>query len=202
MRQTRHDDCSDAAQEAVGAQEDCVALLTALRERAQTLATCESLTAGLLAATIAGTPGASAVLRGGLITYATDLKASLAGVSEAILRNHGPVSAECAEAMAMGARRRVASDYGLSLTGVAGPQEQDGHPVGEVWLGIAGPGDDAARAVRMPWDAPARPELGGTANGGAANDAARRQEIRSAAVAFALRTLRSQLDAQSSQFPQ
>jgi nicotinamide-nucleotide amidase len=104
----------------------------------ETVATAESLTAGLLAATIAGIPGASNVLRGGLVVYATDLKGSLAGVSEQVLAAHGPVSAATAEQLAVGARRQCGSDWGVSLTGVAGPDSQDGHPVGTVYLGIAG----------------------------------------------------------------
>ncbi|GAB3696626.1 CinA family protein [Corynebacterium nasicanis] len=110
-------------------------LVDALRRRGLTVAFCESLTAGLAAATLADTPGASAVLRGGLITYATDLKCSLAGVPEGA----DPVTAATAAAMARGARERCGADWGVSLTGVAGPDPQDGHPVGEVWLGFEGP---------------------------------------------------------------
>ncbi|MGP6172964.1 CinA family protein [Corynebacterium sp. A21] len=115
-------------------------LVAALREVGQTLACCESLTAGLAAATIAEVPGASAVLRGGLITYATDLKHTLAGVDAAVLAEHGPVAAATAAQMASGARQVCGADWGLALTGVAGPDPQDGHPVGEVFLGIVGPG--------------------------------------------------------------
>lgn len=107
-----------------------------LKQRGWTFATCESLTAGLLAATIAEVPGASAVLRGGLITYATDSKRSLAGVDARLLQEHGPVSAETASAMAEGAAKALGSDLAVSLTGVAGPNMQDGHPVGEVFMGI------------------------------------------------------------------
>ena len=116
---------------------DNASLVQALKKAGQTIATCESLTAGLLAATIAEVPGASAVLRGGLITYATELKHELAGVPAEVLEAVGPVSPECAEAMALGARRACAADWAVSLTGVAGPDPQDGHPVGEVWCGIA-----------------------------------------------------------------
>ncbi len=104
-----------------------------------TVATAESLTAGLLSATIAGVPGASAVLRGGLIVYATDLKHTLAGVDEHLLATEGPVAAGTAEQLAAGARRVCAADWGIGLTGVAGPDSQDGHPVGTVFLGVSGP---------------------------------------------------------------
>nr|WP_240484085.1 nicotinamide-nucleotide amidohydrolase family protein [Corynebacterium sputi] len=114
-------------------------LVQVLTSQAQTVATAESLTAGLLAATIADVPGASAVLRGGLVVYATDLKASLAGVDESVLEEYGPVSSATAAQMALGAQIRCGADWGVSLTGVAGPTPQAGHPVGEVWLGLAGP---------------------------------------------------------------
>lgn len=115
-----------------------------LTSRGQTLAAAESLTAGLFCATVAGVPGASAVLRGGLVTYATDLKESLADVPGAVLRDHGPVAADTAHAMAAGARRRCGSDWSVALTGVAGPDPQDGHPVGEVWCAIGCPPAEGA----------------------------------------------------------
>ncbi len=121
-------------------------VITRLVERKQTIATCESLTAGLCAATFADVPGASAVLRGGLITYATELKHSLAGVPKDLLARYGPVSEKTAIAMAVGTRTVCSADWGLALTGVAGPDSQDGHPVGEVWLGLARP-DGTATAV-------------------------------------------------------
>nr|WP_268914031.1 CinA family protein [Corynebacterium uropygiale] len=112
-------------------------MVHALTDRAETLASCESLTAGLFAAEIATVPGASAVLRGGLITYATELKHSLAGVPEETLAAVGPVAEETARAMAEGARSTCEATWGVALTGVAGPDSQDGHPVGEVWIGVA-----------------------------------------------------------------
>ncbi|MBB5911405.1 nicotinamide-nucleotide amidase [Nocardia transvalensis] len=114
-------------------------LVRLLREAGRTVATAESLTAGLLAATIAGVPGASTVLRGGLIVYATDLKHTLAGVSEHTLASDGPVAASTAEQLAVGARTACGADWGLGLTGVAGPDPQDGQPVGTVFVGLAGP---------------------------------------------------------------
>ncbi|MFP7364639.1 CinA family protein [Corynebacterium callunae] len=114
-------------------------LVRLLREKGQTLAFCESLSAGLASASIAAIPGASAVLRGGLVTYATELKMKLAGVPREIVEQFGVVSAECAAAMAQGTQQVCESDWAVSLTGVAGPEKQDGRPVGEVWIGIAGP---------------------------------------------------------------
>lgn len=126
----------------------CAELVAELRRRGETVAVCESLTGGLASAMLVDVPGASAVLRGGLITYATDLKHTLAGVDEQILATHGPVSCECATAMAAGVRAACGSDWAVALTGVAGPDPQDGHPVGEVWIGFADPSgwSDAIRA--------------------------------------------------------
>ncbi|RJQ82931.1 CinA family protein [Pseudonocardiaceae bacterium YIM PH 21723] len=115
-------------------------LVAALRERGQTIAVAESLTAGLLGATIAQVPGASAVLRGGLIVYATDLKSKLAGVDEELLAVHGPVHPDVASQLAQGARERCYSDWGVGLTGVAGPGPQDGIEAGTVYIGLSGPG--------------------------------------------------------------
>lgn len=111
----------------------------------KTIATAESLTAGLVAATIASIPGASHVLRGGVIAYATDLKASALAVPQALLDKGGPIQAPVAGAMAVGARNWAAADFGIACTGVAGPDEQDDHPVGEVHVAVAGPTDGAVR---------------------------------------------------------
>ncbi|WP_151548750.1 MULTISPECIES: CinA family protein [Corynebacterium] len=124
------------------------ALLDALRRRGLTLACCESLSAGMLAGTLANISGASAVLRGGLVTYATELKSELAGVDPQLLDLFGPISPECATAMARGARRACGADIAIALTGVAGPERQDGHPVGEVWMAVAS-GEHAVRVRRM-----------------------------------------------------
>lgn len=100
------------------------------------MATAESLTAGDIASTIAGVPGASAVLRGGLVVYAMDLKATLAGVDESLLSTRGAVDPDVARALARGAASRCGADIGLGVTGVAGPDSQDGHPVGEVYIAV------------------------------------------------------------------
>jgi nicotinamide-nucleotide amidase len=111
-----------------------------LLARGETVATAESLTAGLVAAALAEVPGASATLRGGVVTYATDLKATLAGVPESLLAERGAVDPEVAAAMASGVRERLGATWGVALTGVAGPDPQDGQPVGTVFVAIAGPG--------------------------------------------------------------
>ena len=149
-------------------------VITSLIDAGQTVATCESLTAGLLAATLADVPGASAALRGGLVTYATDLKHTLARVPQEVLVAHGPVARETAIAMARGVRDVCGADWGVSLTGVAGPDPQDGHPVGEVWVGVAGPEDTGVA------------ELAGTVLGSADLLVGDRAAIRRQAVTAAL----------------
>lgn len=114
-------------------------LVTRLVERGETVATAESLTAGLVCATLTEVPGSSAVVRGGLIVYATDLKAALAGVDKDLLAAHGAVHPEVAAQLAAGARNRCGATWGLGLTGVAGPSGQDGAEPGTVYVGLAGP---------------------------------------------------------------
>ncbi|WP_188986290.1 CinA family protein [Saccharopolyspora thermophila] len=128
------------------------ALLDALRRRGETVATAESLTAGLVAAALTDVPGASDVVRGGLVVYATDLKAELAGVDRDLLAQHGAVHPRVAEMLADGARRRCGAHWGLGLTGVAGPDPQDGVMPGTVHLGFAGPGGVEVRSVRLDGD--------------------------------------------------
>lgn len=113
------------------------------------LATEESLTAGLLGATITTVPGASAVYRGGFITYATDVKASIGGVDAESLALHGAVASSTAEQMASNAAERCGAQVGLALTGVAGPDPQEGHPAGTVWLGWRSPDQVAARCLSL-----------------------------------------------------
>lgn len=110
-------------------------LLQQLRELGWSLGLAESLTGGLVSARLVGVPGASDVLRGAVVSYSTDVKHDLLDVPP------GPVvSEEAAVAMAVGAQRVLGADVGLSLTGVAGPTEQDGMPVGTLFVGIAVPG--------------------------------------------------------------
>lgn len=144
------------------------AAVAALASAGATLGCAESLTAGLLAATVADVPGASAVLRGGVVAYATDLKGSLLGVSPDVLGRFGAVSEECARAMAAGALSRCRSTYALALTGVAGPDSQEGHEPGFVCVGLAGPSGVRSRTLHLAGD---------------------RGAVRAAAVAEALRWL-------------
>ncbi|APT87039.1 CinA family protein [Corynebacterium flavescens] len=122
------------AEEGVALSERVIASLSA---RGETLGFCESLTAGLAAATVACVPGASAVLRGGLVTYATEVKAHFLRVPVAQLNKQGVVSAATALAMSQAALTEISSDWALSLTGVAGPGLQEGKPAGTVFIGLA-----------------------------------------------------------------
>ena len=120
-----------------------------LRASGATVSTAESLTGGRLAAVFTDTPGASETYRGGVVTYATELKTSLLDVDESIVEEHGVVSPECAKAMASGIRALAGTTYGVSTTGVAGPTEQEGKPVGTVFVGVAGPGLVEAVALEL-----------------------------------------------------
>jgi nicotinamide-nucleotide amidase len=114
-------------------------VLAMLEERGETLAVAESLTGGLLGATLTDVPGASRVFRGGVIAYATDVKASLLGVDADLLAREGAVHPEVACQLAAGVRSRLDATYGLGLTGVAGPDSQDGKAPGTLFVGLAGP---------------------------------------------------------------
>ena len=113
------------------------ALIRALTERHLTVATCESLTGGMICAALVDVPGASRVVRGGLITYQTDTKSLLAGVDAGLIEAHGVVSAEVAKAMAAGARDALHADIAVSATGMASPGEIGDPPAGTVFVGLA-----------------------------------------------------------------
>ena len=123
-----------------------------LGEAGATVAVAESLTGGLLGAALSAEPGSSAGFLGGVLVYATPLKEVLAGVPAELLDAHGPVAEQTADAMAEGVRERTGATYGVSLTGVAGPDPQDGHPPGTLHLGVAGPGGTRVRTRRVPGD--------------------------------------------------
>jgi nicotinamide-nucleotide amidase len=121
---------------------DAATALAALQGRGWTLAVAESLTGGALADAFVRVPGASAVLVGAVVAYATPLKASLLGVDRALLDREGPVHPDVAAQMAEGVRRVLAvdgrpADVGVATTGVAGPEPQGGRPVGTVFAGVA-----------------------------------------------------------------
>lgn len=123
-----------------------------LRTARATVAFAESLTAGLLAARVANVPGASDVLRGGIVAYATDLKSSLLDISRLRLLDFGAVSPETAAAMASGVAERCGATYGVALTGVAGPSSQEGNPPGTVYGAVHGPAGVATRLLSLPGD--------------------------------------------------
>lgn len=120
-----------------GADDDTLegALGDMLRQHDLTLATMESCTGGLLANTITNVPGSSGYFRGGLVSYATELKIEW-GVDPEVIAQHGVISAECARAMARAARERLRADIAIGITGVAGPDPQEGHPPGTIHIGL------------------------------------------------------------------
>lgn len=120
-----------------GLPEVCMRML---KDKGLTLATAESCTGGLAAEKLTAIPGASAVYRGGVVSYWTSVKADVLGVSQTLLDTYGPVSQECARAMAEGVRRVTGADIGVSVTGSAGPDpDERGVPVGIVYVGLAAP---------------------------------------------------------------
>ncbi|MEU9190905.1 CinA family protein [Streptomyces sp. NPDC048484] len=114
-------------------------VLRLLTVRGETLAVAESLTGGLVAAELAAVPGASQAFRGSVTAYATDLKRDVLGVDATLLDQRGAVDPQVATEMAAGARRVLGADWGISTTGVAGPESQDGQPVGTVFVAVDGP---------------------------------------------------------------
>ena len=114
-------------------------LIDSLFERGETLAVAESLTGGLVAAALTDSPGASRVFRGGVVVYASESKVSLLGINQELIEQHGLVSREVAEAMALAIRERCTSTWGIATTGVAGPGPHQGVPAGEVWIAVSGP---------------------------------------------------------------
>jgi nicotinamide-nucleotide amidase len=132
-------------------------VLAELRRRGETVATAESLTGGMLGTLLTAVPGASVSYVGGVISYATRLKQTLVGVDADLLARLGPVASATAAAMATGVSDRCQVDWGVATTGVAGPDPQDGHPVGEVYVAAAHPasGRVEVRALQLTGDRPA-----------------------------------------------
>ena len=128
------------------------AAIELLIARGETIATAESLTGGLVAAALTSVPGSSAAVRGGIVSYATDVKADLLGVPADLLERHGAVDGAVAEAMAQGARERLGATTGVATTGVAGPDPAEGKPVGMVFVAVAGPGGLASRQLALTGD--------------------------------------------------
>ena len=113
---------------------DSLAVTVILAMQGRSVATAESLTGGELGSTITAIPGASKIYRGGVIAYASDLKTDLLGVSQSLLAEGGAVQAQVALEMATGAAQRLDAEFGLAVTGVAGPDSQDGHLPGTVFV--------------------------------------------------------------------
>jgi nicotinamide-nucleotide amidase len=123
-----------------------------LGQRRRSLATAESLTGGLVGGRVTTVPGASDYYRGGVVAYATEAKVAVLGVDQKLLDEHGPASEPVAAAMAEGARLAFAADVGLATTGVAGPTEQDGRPIGSVCLAVADAAGTVTSTIRAPGD--------------------------------------------------
>ncbi|WP_374010178.1 CinA family protein [Leifsonia sp. LS-T14] len=154
---------------------ETVSVVRALIDRGLTIAAAESLTGGLLTAELTSVPGASAVVLGGAVVYATELKHTLIGVDADLLAAEGPVHPEVARQLAAGVRTRLAvggrpADVGIATTGVAGPDPQGGRPVGTVYVGISSP--NGTRAIGL--------ELAGD------RDAIRRRTVEEAVRALAI----------------
>lgn len=134
---------------------DAARLVSLATRREVTIATAESVTGGRLAARITDAPGASAVFAGGVVSYATSVKVNVLGVPEDLVDAHGVVSEECARSMAEGVRALLRTTYGVSTTGVAGPDTQEGKPVGTVFVGVAGPAGTNVLCLSLDGDRPA-----------------------------------------------
>jgi len=152
------------------------AVLDRLRDRDETVATAESLTGGLVCATLVDAPGASAVVRGAIVAYAADVKAQMLGVDDQQIASSGTVDAEVARQMAEGIRLRLGATWGIATTGNAGPDSSEGKPVGTVFIAVAGPAASSVRELAL--------------SGG-------RNEIRRSTTAAALSLLLATLEEQS-----
>lgn len=122
-------------------------VLDAARARGLTIACAESLTGGLLCSSLVSVPGASDVVRGGVIAYTAEIKTSVLGVPAELITERGVVSNEVAVAMAEGARRVFGADVGVATTGVAGPEAHGGRPPGTVWIAVVAPQQTTSRGL-------------------------------------------------------
>ena len=128
------------------------AVLDLLRERAETVATAESLTGGLVCATLVDAPGASTIVRGAVVAYTADVKSQILGVDDAQIASNGTIDAEVARQMATGIRLRLGATWGVATTGNAGPESSEGKPVGTVFIAVAGPRTSAVRELSLSGD--------------------------------------------------
>ena len=144
-------------QVSVGRQSEPERLVARLGELGWTVAVAESLTGGIVVSSIVSVPGSSAVLRGGVVAYATDVKVALLGVDETLLSAHGPVHPRVARQMADGVRRTLGhdglpADVGIATTGIAGPVSPDGQPVGTVHVAVSTPLGSRVESVQLSGD--------------------------------------------------
>lgn len=114
-------------------------VVAALKERGETVAVAESITAGGLGHALTYTPGASTVFLGGIIAYSNEVKSEFLGVDSALIEEFSVVSEEVANAMAEGVRKKFGTTWGIATTGIAGPGDFQGIPEGTVWVAIRGP---------------------------------------------------------------
>ena len=156
-------------------------LVARLTAAGQTVAVAESLTGGLVSAALTDVAGASAVVRGGVLAYAADLKTSVLGVDRELLAKVGAVDGDVAEQMAAGVRELMGTTYGLATTGVAGPDPADGNPVGTVYVAVVGPRSSRVKPLALSGD---------------------RAQIRAQSVLAVLQLLADEVAAQSGEEPQ
>ena len=131
------------------ARELATEIIRLLTRAGETVAAAESLTGGLVAAALTDVPVSSNAFRGGVVAYATELKAEVLGVDVGLLKRHGPVYAPVAAAMADGVRQRLGATIGIATTGVAGPGPQDGHPAGTVHVAVSLADDTVVRTMAL-----------------------------------------------------
>lgn len=127
-------------------------VVAALRCRGWTVATAESLTGGLVCSALVDVPGASAVVRGGVVAYAVDVKSSVLGVDAELLAARGAVDGDVARGMARGVRALLRADVGVATTGVAGPDPADGQAVGTVFVAVSMPGSERVERLQLTGD--------------------------------------------------
>ena len=133
----------------IGTADVAAEVLRLLARSDQTVAVAESLTGGMVAAELTAVPGASRSFRGSVTAYATELKHRILGVDAALLATEGAVNARVAEEMAAGVRRVMDASWGIATTGVAGPDPQDGQPVGTVFIAVDGAGGRKTARLRL-----------------------------------------------------
>lgn len=157
----------DAPDESIG--ELARRVLASARDSGLSVGTAESLTGGMICASLTAIPGSSAFVKGGIVSYVNEVKSGVLAVDSAVLAREGAVCSEVAASMAEGARRALGCDVAVSVTGIAGPTgAEPGKPVGTVWMGLSSPRGTETRRLSFSGD---------------------RDEVRTATVAAALEAL-------------